>query len=133
MEALKLISVALLALITAGLVITAGLKAMGNLKESTCDGTYDATEAMCWTCPTTGNCSSGCSVNISSNTCYNGTSATETVTATVDTANAEFNASKDAVSGTTEISGQFPTIGIVVAMVVVLMLIGGLTAYFAFR
>jgi len=45
----------------------------------------------------------------------------------------EYNASTDTISGISEISNQFGTIGIIAAMVIVLMLIGGLTAYFGLR
>lgn len=45
----------------------------------------------------------------------------------------EYNASEDTMKGISEISNQFSTIGIIAAMVIILMLIGGLTAYFGLR
>lgn len=85
MKALYLIPGAVIALIIAGVVATAGLKAMSSFKS----------------------------------------------TLTSDTS--EYNASADTIDGVAEVSEQFPTIGIIVAMVIILMLIGGLTAYFALR
>ena len=46
---------------------------------------------------------------------------------------AERNATEDTIDGIGEISGQFGTIGIIAAMVIVLMMIGGLTLYFGLR
>jgi len=43
------------------------------------------------------------------------------------------NATVDSLKGTAEISNQFGTIGIIAAMVIILMMIGGLTAYFGLR
>jgi len=43
------------------------------------------------------------------------------------------NATIDSLSGTKEIAAQTPTMGIVAAMVIILMMIGGLATYFALR
>ncbi len=85
MRAIQLIPGIVIALVIAGIVTAAGLKAMGSFKSS--------------------------------------------LTSDSD----EFNASRDTIKGVGEISGQFPTIGIIAAMVVILMLIGGLATYFALR
>lgn len=45
----------------------------------------------------------------------------------------EFNATTETIQGISEVSGQFSTIGIIAAMVIILMLIGGLTVYFGMR
>jgi hypothetical protein len=55
------------------------------------------------------------------------------VTYTYSVKEAVLNATEDTMKGTTEISNQFGTIGIIAAMVVILMMIGGLTAYFGLR
>lgn len=129
MEAIKLIPVIVLSLIISGLVVTAGVKVLGNFRQSTCDGAYDSQAGICYSCAgdaygnTTG-------YNSSRARCYflNGTHYSYT-----NLASAEYNATSQTLTGTTEISNQFGTIGIIAAMIVILMMIGGLTVYFGLR
>lgn len=85
MKAIQMIPAIVIALVVAGVVTAAGLKAIGSFKS--------------------------------------------TLTSDSD----EYNATADTVDGISEISGQFSTIGIIAAMVVILMMIGGLTVYFGMR
>ena len=84
-NAVSMIPGVVIALVIAGVVMAAGLKAMGSFK-----GTLDANSA-------------------------------------------ERNATDNTINGVVEISKQMPTIGIIAAMVIILMLIGGLAAYFTLR
>lgn len=52
---------------------------------------------------------------------------------TYNAKDAILNATVASMEGTTEVTNQFATIGIIAAMVIILMLIGGLTAYFGLR
>ncbi len=85
MEAIRMIPSIVIGLVVAGVVVSAGLKAIGSFKS------------------------------------------------TLTSDSQEFNASGDTIRGISEISNQFSTIGIIAAMVIILMMIGGLTAYFGLR
>ena len=63
----------------------------------------------------------------------NFTSNTTHIWYTYATKEGTFNATMNTLDGNTEISKQFSTIGIIVAMTVILMAIGTLGAYFYFR
>ena len=119
--------VLLVAIIAAGI----GLKATGSFQDSMCGYTWDATENKCFKCPSSGNCSTGCTVNITSNQCYNTTLDVMQIAQWDNPA--EINVTTDAEGGVTEVTGEFSTIGIVAVMTVIIMLIGGLTAYFVMK
>jgi len=85
MEALKMIGVAVLALVVAGLVMAAGLKSISSFSD------------------------------------------------TLTTGSAEKNATVKTIEGISQIGNQMPTIGIIIAMTVILLLIGGVAAYFGLR
>ncbi len=55
------------------------------------------------------------------------------MTYTYQRKDALLNATEDSMSGTTGMSQQFGTISIIASMVIILMMIGGLTAYFGLR
>ncbi len=124
MEAIKMIPAAVLALVIAGLVVGAGVKVLGNFKSSVCQYNYIDTHGICITC-TPGDYT----YNVSANNCYSAANTSNT-TAYTNVANEEFNATRDTLKGTKELSGQFPTMGIVIAMTIILMMIGGLAMYF---
>lgn len=168
MEAIKMIPAVVMALVVAGLVVTAGVKVIANFRSNAIDNiaassisneTYVASTTTVTPNETTAGCilttltrldvvgpglnSSTITSDVNASTGYFG-SGSITIPGNVS-GNTTYlwysfkakddvlNATVDSMKGTTEISNQFTTIGIVVAMVVILMMIGGLAAYFALR
>ena len=107
-----------LTLVVAGIGISYGIEALGDVREDQCAYTLD--DADCRTCPAL------YTYNASGNECYNATGTTTTYTGVYSEA---WNASTNSLTGTAKIPEKMPLIAtVVIAAIVIGILIRYLAA-----
>ena len=111
-------------LIVLGIGMAYGIDITADIRDDFCDDSLD--EGGCYSCPTE------FTYNSTGNNCYNTTNSSHNTASRLNAETAEFNATKDTITGLGKITEKIETIAVVVvASVIIGILVTYLWARFA--